>query len=91
MVECSWTVYLYATGTVVSFVQVVNLLGITYRTPKFKGGYQRPGQTLAGGKGPSKGIDIEAVGTINGQSVYEFDLDSISERDRPWRKPGKYF
>ena len=62
------------------------------RTPKFKSGYQRPGQAVtAGAKGPSKGIDIEAVGTINGQSVYEFDLDSILERDRPWRKPGIFF
>ena len=34
-----------------------------------------------------KGIDVEAVGTVNGVSIHEFDLDSVD--DKPWRKPGK--
>ncbi|XP_068701953.1 pre-mRNA 3'-end-processing factor FIP1-like [Montipora foliosa] len=33
-----------------------------------------------------KGIDVEAVGTVNGVSIHEFDLDSVD--DKPWRKPG---
>lgn len=37
----------------------------------------------------SKGIDVEAVGTVNGVSIHEFDLDSVD--DKPWRKPGKEF
>ena len=63
----------------------------SFRTPKFKGGYQRQGQavTSAAAKAQNKGIDLDAVGTINNVPVYEFDLDSLSERDRPWRKPGK--
>ncbi|PVD34184.1 hypothetical protein C0Q70_05449 [Pomacea canaliculata] len=36
----------------------------------------------------TKGLDIEAQGTINGIPVYEFDLDSIKNEDKPWRKPG---
>ena len=40
---------------------------------------------MAGSK--DKGIDVDAVGTVNGVSVHEFDLDSVD--DKPWRKPGK--
>ncbi|KAJ7392989.1 pre-mRNA 3-end-processing factor fip1l1 [Desmophyllum pertusum] len=39
---------------------------------------------MAGSK--DKGIDVDAVGTVNGVSVHEFDLDSVD--DKPWRKPG---
>ena len=35
----------------------------------------------------TKHIDVDAVGTVNGVSVHEFDLDSVD--DKPWRKPGK--
>ena len=35
---------------------------------------------------PSKGVDVEAVGSINGVPTYDFDLDSLDEK--PWRKPG---
>ncbi|XP_065187124.1 pre-mRNA 3'-end-processing factor FIP1-like isoform X3 [Sycon ciliatum] len=35
---------------------------------------------------PAKGLDVDAVGKINGVSTYEFDLDSVD--DKPWRKPG---
>lgn len=38
----------------------------------------------------TKGLDIEAQGTINGIPVYEFDLDSIKNEDKPWRKPGLF-
>ena len=47
--------------------------------------------TGAGGSGTkpvSKGIDMDAVGNINGQPVYEFDLDGLKVEDKPWRKPG---
>lgn len=33
-----------------------------------------------------QGIDLEAVGKINGVPTYEFDLDTVD--DKPWRKPG---
>ncbi|ORY07483.1 Fip1-domain-containing protein [Basidiobolus meristosporus CBS 931.73] len=32
------------------------------------------------------GIDLNAVGEIEGQSIFEVDLDSFE--DKPWRKPG---
>ena len=35
----------------------------------------------------NKHIDVDAVGTVNGVSIHEFDLDSVD--DKPWRKPGK--
>ena len=49
--------------------------------------------TGPGGKpvGTTKGIDIEAQGTINGVPVYEFDLNSIENEEKPWRKPGKKY
>ena len=34
----------------------------------------------------SKGIDLEAEGTINGVGVYSYDVDELSEK--PWLKPG---
>ncbi|XP_029463548.1 pre-mRNA 3'-end-processing factor FIP1-like isoform X2 [Rhinatrema bivittatum] len=34
----------------------------------------------------SKGIDLDAVGNINGLPVIEVDLDAFEEK--PWRKPG---
>ena len=33
----------------------------------------------------AKKVDVEAVPTISGQSLYEIDLDSA---DKPWRLPG---
>ena len=36
----------------------------------------------------SKRLDLEAVGTVNGVSVYEYDLETVD--DKPWRKPGKW-
>ena len=45
----------------------------------------------AGGSGtkpPSKGVDMDAVGNINGVPAYEFDLDGLKVEDKPWRKPG---
>ena len=36
--------------------------------------------------GPKK-VDVEAVPTIGGQSIFEIDLDSA---DKPWRLPGVY-
>ena len=32
-------------------------------------------------------MDVEAVPTIGGQSIFEIDLDSA---DKPWRLPGVY-
>jgi hypothetical protein len=37
--------------------------------------------------GTTKGVDVDAVGTINGVSTYDFDLDGIQADDKPWRKP----
>ena len=45
-----------------------------------------PVPTVASKPTTSKGIDLEAEGTINGVGVYSYDLDEIS--DKPWLKPG---
>jgi len=34
-----------------------------------------------------KKIDVNAVGLINGQPIYEYDLDTDQD-EKPWRKPG---
>ncbi|XP_065669725.1 pre-mRNA 3'-end-processing factor FIP1 isoform X2 [Hydra vulgaris] len=34
-----------------------------------------------------KKIDVNAVGLINGQPIYEYDMDNDQD-DKPWRKPG---
>jgi len=34
-----------------------------------------------------KKIDVNAVGLINGQPIYEYDLDTEQD-EKPWRKPG---
>jgi len=47
--------------------------------------------TGVGGQGTKpvgKGVDMDAVGNINGVPVYEFDLDGLKVEDKPWRKPG---
>lgn len=40
-------------------------------------------------KPQTKGIDLDAPGNINGVSVYEFDISSLKDDERPWRKPGE--
>uniref|UniRef100_A0A2C9LDK7 Pre-mRNA polyadenylation factor Fip1 domain-containing protein n=1 Tax=Biomphalaria glabrata TaxID=6526 RepID=A0A2C9LDK7_BIOGL len=62
-------------------------------TPRnlFKSGqnYQKAGAAVPTKPAPAtKGLDIEAVGTINGTPVYDFDLNSLSTDEMPWRKPG---
>ena len=52
-------------------------------TPKFKG-YQRPTAKAT----PAKGIDIDAVGSINGTPIYDFDITKLDTEEKPWRKPG---
>ncbi|XP_013399653.1 pre-mRNA 3'-end-processing factor FIP1 isoform X2 [Lingula anatina] len=42
----------------------------------------------SGVKAPAKGVDVEAQGTINGVSTLEFDIDSLKNEEKPWRKPG---
>ncbi|RIB30867.1 Fip1 motif-domain-containing protein [Gigaspora rosea] len=32
------------------------------------------------------GVNINAVGSLDGTSIYDVDLDSVE--DKPWRKPG---
>ncbi|XP_043913672.1 pre-mRNA 3'-end-processing factor FIP1-like [Protopterus annectens] len=41
---------------------------------------------IAAAKLHSKGIDLDALGNINGIPVLEVDLDTLE--DKPWRKPG---
>lgn len=36
----------------------------------------------------AKGVDLEAQGSINDQPTFDFDLQSINDEDKPWRKPG---
>ena len=33
-------------------------------------------------------MDLESAGNINGVPVFEFDIDSLTAEDKPWRKPG---
>ena len=48
-----------------------------------------PGQKA--GTGPAvKGVDPDAEGIVNGVSVFEFNLDSLKDEEKPWRKPGNY-
>ncbi|KAL8579895.1 hypothetical protein ACOMHN_039682 [Nucella lapillus] len=57
----------------------------------FKSGttYQKPATgTPAKPAAATKGLDVEAQGTINGVPVYEFDLNSLENEEKPWRKPG---
>lgn len=35
-----------------------------------------------------KKIDVNAVGLINGQPIYEYDMDADQD-EKPWKKPGK--
>ena len=46
------------------------------------------GASGSGTKPAGKGVDMDAVGNINGVPVYEFDLDGLKVEDKPWRKPG---
>ncbi|KAF0498175.1 Fip1-domain-containing protein [Gigaspora margarita] len=32
------------------------------------------------------GVDINVVGSLNGTSIYDVDLNSVE--DKPWKKPG---
>lgn len=48
-------------------------------------------ESIEGGQASSSrtpGVDINAIGTIDGTSIYDVDLDSFE--DKPWRKPGKF-
>jgi len=47
--------------------------------------------SMTASKPPAKGIDLDAVGTVSGVPVYEFDMESIKMEDKPWRKPGLIF
>ncbi|KAK3606713.1 hypothetical protein CHS0354_005851 [Potamilus streckersoni] len=61
---------------------------------KGSGSYQKTApaglnqKSTGGVTGTQKGIDLDGVGTINGVSIFEFDIDSLQAEDKPWRKPG---
>ena len=38
---------------------------------------------------PTKGVDVDAVGEINGVPTYEFDINGLQPEERPWHKPGR--
>ena len=59
---------------------------VHFKIRKFKGYQRPPGSTPVAAKPPAKGVDLEAVGTINDVPVFEFDISSLDEK--PWRKPG---
>lgn len=40
-------------------------------------------------KPQAKGLDIDAVGQVNGTPIYEFDLEGLQADEKPWRKPGQ--
>eukprot|EP00795_Rhopilema_esculentum_P000125 gene125-9738_t len=41
----------------------------------------------AGASGDTKRLDIDAVGTVNSVSIYEYDMD-LGTDEKPWRDPG---
>jgi len=46
-------------------------------------------ESIEGGQASSSrtpGVDINAIGTFEGNAIYDVDLDSFE--DKPWRKPG---
>ena len=47
----------------------------------------KPGAQLGQGQ---KKIDVNTVGLINGQPIYEFDMDAEQD-EKAWRKPGYNF
>merc|ERR1712004_168672 len=49
-------------------------------------GQRRYGHQVAAAK--SKGVDVDAVGEINGVPTHEFDIETLSSNDKPWNKPG---
>ena len=42
-----------------------------------------------GASGDTKRLDIDAVGTVNSVSIYEYDMD-LGTDEKPWRDPGIY-
>ncbi|CAG8757586.1 13505_t:CDS:10 [Dentiscutata erythropus] len=48
----------------------------------------KPTDNVESGQASSRtpGVDINAVGSLDGTSIYDVDLDSVE--DKPWRKPG---
>ena len=47
----------------------------------------KPGTQLGQGQ---KKLDVNTVGLINGQPIYEFDMDAEQD-EKAWRKPGYHF
>jgi hypothetical protein len=47
-----------------------------------------PGLSAPGGPQAKAGVDLEAPGTINDLPTYEYNLQEVSDEDKPWRKPG---
>lgn len=38
---------------------------------------------------PHRGVVLDAPGTINGQSTYEYDVSAAyKDEEKPWKKPG---
>ena len=67
-----------------STYQSVNL-SLNKRVPSFGPGGQVTSLNAAT-KPKATGLDIEAAGQYNGQSIFDLNLDSLE--DKPWRKPG---
>lgn len=41
---------------------------------------------------PSKGVEFDVQGIINGQPTYEHDiLSAYKDEEKPWKKPGLLF
>lgn len=60
-------------------------LNIAKRTPYAQTGITTQSSTISVG-GKTKGLDIDAIGSINGVPSYDFSLDTLEEK--PWCKPG---
>ena len=38
----------------------------------------------------TKRLDLDAVGTVNNVSIYEYDID-LGTDEKPWRNPGTFW
>ncbi|KAK9765936.1 cleavage polyadenylation factor subunit fip1 [Basidiobolus ranarum] len=65
---------------------LVNIKPNQYQKNANASGNNQDGTQQATAANRPGGIDLNAVGEIEGQSIYEVDLDSFE--DKPWRKPG---
>ena len=64
-------------------------INIKVEANKYKGAaYQRGIAAAAAAAKPVKGVDVDAVGEINGVPIHDYDISLLKPDERPWHKPG---